>query len=225
MASNPARRARRAQRHGHRQPTRMTEYQRNRQAEGPRGEVRVHAHLHGLDLNAAVELDEAGAFEGLPCVNCEAAIEWSSELDEWQHHATKRMRCTGGRGRATPPDWYAGEPVLDEVFDDLASDDGLAEELDDAPEFDEAMALAEDANAAEPEPRRKRRRGPDGNPYDTEFARGVMVGLQTKAVYQGTVHPDEVERRRLRNRDANRARRERRRARVKRSKAKGGRVA
>jgi hypothetical protein len=205
--SNPARQARRAARHGHRQPTRMTEYQRNRQAEQPRGEVKVHAHLHGLDLNAAAELDEAGAFEGLPCRTCGQAIEWSPDLDDWQHHATKFVRCAGDRGAASPPDWYAGEEVP-ELGEDLAADDA-PDEIDWA---EEAAAEAKPERPAKP-PR------VDGNPYDTEFARGVMVGLQAKALYQGTVHADEVERRRLRNRDANRARRANRRARVKRGKS------
>jgi hypothetical protein len=212
MGSNPARRQRRAMRFGHRAPTRMTEYQRARQAEQPRGEVKVHAHLHGLDLNTAAELDEAGAFEGIPCATCDQAIEWSADLAGWQHHATKFVRCSGDRGKATPPDWYVGDPVLDEAFD-LAADDGLAEDLPDG-DLD-----AGDPPAEEPAPRR-RGREVDGNPYDTEFARGVMAGLQNKPVYQGTVHADEVERRRLRNRDANRARRANRRARVKRSRAR-----
>lgn len=210
MSSNPARRNRRAVRYGKRQPTRMTDYQRTRQAEQPRGEVKVHAHLHGLDLNAAAELDEAGAFEGLPCLVCDAAIEFSTELDDWQHHATKLVRCAGDRGFATPPDWYAGEPVLDEAFD-LAADDGLAEDL--------ASAEPEPEPEAEAAVVPRRRRPVDGNPYDTEFARGVMAGLQNKTVYQGTVPVDEVEHRRLRNRDANRARRANRRARVKRGKS------
>lgn len=221
MSSNPGRRHRRAARFGNRQPTRMTEYQRHRQAEQPRGEVKVHAHLHGLDLNAAVELDEAGAFEGIPCAvdGCGQAIEYSSELDAWQHHATKRIRCGGGRGEATPPDWYAGEPILDDVFEDLVADDGLAEELADAPLFDDPLTEPEEEPQQTAAPRRGRR--VDGNPYDTEFARGVLAGLQLKPVYlKGTVPDDEVERRRLRNRDANRARRASRRARVKRNRAR-----
>ncbi|WP_319456913.1 MULTISPECIES: hypothetical protein [unclassified Mycobacterium] len=244
MSNSPARRQRRAARFGHRQPTRMTEYQRNRQAEQPRAEVKVHAHLHGLDLNAAVELDEAGAFEGLPCEVCDAAIEWSSDLNEFQHHATKAIRCAGGRGKATPPDWYAGEPVLDEAFEDLAADDHLAEDLTagmgqpdrvcrtcgctDSAACDTAAGpcgwhTKYDDNTgictACPAPAAEPATPPRANPYDTEFAHAIAAGLQHKTVYQGTVHPDEIERRRLRNRDANRSRRANRRARVKRNKA------
>ncbi|GJJ24109.1 hypothetical protein [Mycolicibacterium mageritense] len=216
MGSNPARRQRRAMRYGHRRPTRMTEYQRNRQAEQPPGEVKVHAHLHGLTINAAVELYEAGAFEGIPCAvtGCGQAIEWSSDLNGWQHHATKIARCSRGRGYATPPDWYVGEPVLDEAYD-LAADDNLAEDNLTTESDISAKDFHADVTPEEPAPRRRPR--VDGNPYDTEFARGVMAGLQDKAVYQGTVPADEVERRRLRNRDANRARRALRRSRVKRS--------
>ncbi len=230
MTSNPARRHRRAMRHGHRQPTRMTEYQRNRQAEQPRGEVKVHAHLHGLSLNAAVELDEAGAFEGLPCEVCGQAIEWSADTNEFQHHATKRVACRRGtnsrtvRGVATPPDWYTGEPVLlDEAFDPTA-DDGEPLDLtaDPAAEVTFGEAIAAKATAEQAERNAKPPRV-DGNPYDTELARAVMAGLQNKATYQGTVPADEVERRRLRNRDANRARRANRRARVKRTRARFGR--
>ncbi len=207
MTANPARRMRRAARR-HRQPTRMSEYQRNQQLDAPRGIVKVHAHLHGLDINDAVALDEAGAFEGIPCLVCEQAIEWSDELGDFQHHATKSTRCAAGRGVATPPDWYAGEPV-DETVEDLTADDQIAEEVD------------ETASKPAVEDRAGRRRFCiDGDPYDTEFARGVLAGLQHKPTYQGSVHADEVERRRLRNRDANRARRANRRARVKRSRAR-----
>ncbi|QEA10822.1 hypothetical protein [Mycobacterium phage Weirdo19] len=198
----------------------MTEYQRNRQAEAPRGEVKVHAHLHGLDINAAVELDEAGAFGGLPCEHCQAAIEWSLDTDEWQHHATKNVRCRNRRTVATPPDWYTGQAV--EVDDEEAVDE-TAETLDltdEAVVYDEATRLAEPHPVEDPAPAKPPR--VDGNPYDTEFARGVMAGLQHKPTYQGTVPADEVERRRLRNRDANRARRANRRARVKRTRARYG---
>lgn len=214
MTANPARRMRRAARR-HRQPTRMSEYQRNQQLSAPRGIVKVHAHLHGLDINDAVALDEAGAFEGVPCLNCEQAIEWSDDFGEFQHHATKNPRCTGGRGVATPPDWYTGDPVLEESLDDLTDYDGFDEDLT-AGEPD----IADFSNVDDDEPAPPRRRHIDGDPYDTEFARGVLTGLQGKPTYQGSVHADEVERRRLRNRDANRARRANRRARVKRSRAR-----
>ena len=213
MTANPARRMRRAARR-HRQPTRMSEYQRNRQSEAPRGIVKVHAHLHGLDINDAVALDEAGAFEGVPCLNCEQAIEWSDDFGDFQHHATKSTRCSGGRGVATPPDWYTGAPVLDEAYD--LTDDGEAAEDLTAGEPD----IADFTNVEDDEPAPPRRRHIDGDPYDTEFARGVLTGLQGKPTYQGSVHADEVEHRRRRNRDANRACRANRRARVKRSRAR-----
>ncbi|ORA24933.1 hypothetical protein BST13_33740 [Mycobacterium aquaticum] len=203
----------------------MTEYQRNRQAEQPRGAVKVHAHLHGLTLNDAVYLYEAGAFEGIPCAvtGCGQAIEWSGEVDEWQHHATKLVRCAGNRGVATPPDWYVGDPVLDEAFEDLTADDGLAQDLAEATPFEEREQIGEAIARESAEAHAAHRRRPprvDGDPYDTEFARGIMAGLQHKPIYQGTVQTDEIERRRLRNRDANRARRAMRRARVKRSRAR-----
>lgn len=191
MTSNPARRALRAHKHGRRRPTRMTEYQRNRQAEAPSGRLKVHAHLHNLDLNALAEFGEPGVYEGVACQvdGCGEAIEWNEDLEAWQHHATRLVRCAGDRGVATPPE---------EAYPD---DD---DELDD----DEAPAG---------EPKAPRGREVDGNPYDTEFARGVLLGLQDKPTYQGTVQIDEVSRRRLRNRDAKRARRLIRKARVKRS--------
>lgn len=184
MTSNPARRAGRAARFGPRQPTRMTEYQRNRQAEEPSGRLKVHAHLHGLDLNTLAENEEAGVFEAIACEvdGCGEAIEWNGHV--WQHHATRLVHCAGNRGVATPP----------------------PDEDDDEPDDDD-----------EPRMRERRGREVDGNPYDTEFARGVLMGLQDKPTYQGSVHVDEVGRRRLRTRDAKRARRLNRRARVKRS--------
>ena len=190
MTSNPARRARRANRYGHRQPTRMTEYQRARQAEAPSGRLKVHAHLHDLDLNALAEQVDAGVFEAIACQvdGCGEAIEYNDELEAWQHHATRLVQCAGGRGRATPP-----------------------EEDDDDEDEDESEDL---------EPRAGRPSRVDGNPYDSEFARGVLLGLQDKPTYQGSVPVDEVERRRLRNRDAKRARRLMRRSRVKRSRAR-----
>ena len=188
MTSNPGRRARRAARYGHRQPTRMTEYQRNRQGEAPSGRLKVHAHLHDLDLNALAEHDEAGVFEAVACQvdGCAEAIEWNEDLEAWQHHSTRLVRCAGDRGVATPPE-------LDEPDED-----------------------PDEWTPPEPRPGRDI----DGNPYDTEFARGVLMGLQDKPTYQGSVHVDEVDRRRLRNRDAKRARRLMRRARVKRSRAR-----
>lgn len=200
MSNNPARRRRRAMQHGQRKPTRMTEYQRNRQAEAPPSSLKLHAHLHGLDLNALAEQYEAGVFEAIPCQvdGCGEAIEWNEDLDAWQHHATRLVRCAGDRGVATPPE--------DEAEEELDDDDA------------HMQRLADEANAAEPAPAKPPR--VDGNPYDTEFARGVLMGLQDKPTYQGSVHVDEVERRRLRNRDAKRARRLIRKARVKRSRAR-----
>lgn len=220
MSTNPARRMRRAARRQN-QPTRMSEYQRNRQAEEPRGIVKVHAHLHGLDINAAVELDEAGAFEGVPCATpgCGQAIEWSAELGEFQHHANKRRACKGG-GKATPPDWYTGDPVMDEAFEDLTADDDLAENLTDEYPREQIGETIERENAEALAERKRKPSRVDGDPYDTEFARGVLAGLQNKPVYQHTVQDDERESRRRRNRDANRARRANRRARVKRSRAR-----
>lgn len=188
MKKNPGRAQRRAMRHGHRQPTRMTEYQRNRQAEAPSSRLKVHAHLHNLDLNALAEHDEAGVFEAIACQvpGCGEAIEWNGHV--WQHHGTRLVHCAGDRGVATPPD------------DDEA-------EQDDDDEADEEV----------PAPKARRHRDVDGNPYGTEFARGVLLGLQDKATYQGTVQIDEISRRRLHNRDAKRARRLIRKARVKRS--------
>jgi hypothetical protein len=151
----------------------------------------VHAHLHGLDLNALAEHDEgAGVFEAVACQvdGCGEAIEWNEDLEAWQHHATRLVRCAGDRGVATPPD------------DDDEDEDESEDEW------------------APPAPRAGRQI--DGNPYDTEFAHGIMLGLQDKPVYQGTVQVDEVSRRRLRNRDAKRARRLIRRARVKRSRTR-----
>lgn len=198
MSNNPARRRRRAMQHGQRKPTRMTEYQRNRQAEAPPSSLKLHAHLHDLDLNALAEQYEAGVFEAIPCQvdGCGEAIEWNEELDAWQHHATRLVRCAGDRGVATPPEDEDEEP-------------------DDEPRpmtRREAREAADKIAGVEPKPPRV-----DGNPYDTEFARGVLMGLQDKPTYQGSVHVDEVERRQLRNRDAKRARRLIRRARVKRS--------
>ena len=190
MTSNPGRRARRAAKFGHRQPTRMTEYQRNRQAEAPSGRLKVHAHLHNLDLNVLAEQIDAGVFEAIACQvdGCGEAIEWNDELEAWQHHGTRLVRCAGDRGVATPPD----------------DEDDVEDE----------------ANAEEPQRAPESNRRVDGNPFDSEFARGVLLGLQDKPTYQGSVPVDEVERRRLRNRDAKRARRLMRRARVKRSRAR-----
>lgn len=198
MTSNPARRARRAHIHGHRKPTRMTEYQRNRQAEGPPSSLKLHAHLHDLDLNVLAEQYAAGVFEAIPCQvdGCGEAIEWNEDLDAWQHHGTRLVRCAGDRGVATPP------PDEDE---DEPDDDGRPLTRREARE----AYLA--AHGLTKPPR------VDGNPYDTEFARGVLMGLQDKPTYQGTVQIDEVSRRRLSNRDAKRARRLIRKARVKRS--------
>ncbi|MCG5431201.1 hypothetical protein LV457_02710 [Mycobacterium sp. MYCO198283] len=205
--SNPARRRARAARYGSRQPTRMTEYQRNRQAEQPRGEVKLHAHLHNLNLDTAIDLDEAGAFDGLPCQLCRAAIEYSEDLGDWQHHATKRAGCTGGRGVATPPDWYTGEPVLGEAFD-LVEEETLDLTDDDA----HMQRLAEEDRNATPEPAPARPPRVDGNPYETDFAHGIVAGLQHKPIYQATVPADEIRRRRRRNSAARRARRSNRSA-------------
>lgn len=208
MTSNPARQARRASRFGQRQPTRMTEYQRDRQAEAPSSRLKVHAHLHNLDLNVLAEYTEPGVFEGVACEvdGCGEAIEWNEDLGVWQHHATRLVRCAGDRGIATPP------PEED--------DDGQGDDDDEV--LDEARALtrreAREAYLAAhglTKPPRV-----DGNPYTTEFARGVLLGLQDKPTYQGTVQVDEVSRRRLHNRDAKRARRLMRKARVKRSRSR-----
>ena len=145
MSSNPARRQRRAARQV-RQPTRMTEYQRDRQAEEPRGLVRVHAHLTGMSLAEAVEADEASRYD--------------PDLDS------------------------DGES-------DIRSGDSTA---------DVTPAVARKAKPAKP-PR------VDGNPYDTEFARLITAGLQTKSIYQDSVQDDVIHRRRVRNRAARRARR------------------
>lgn len=58
------------------------------------------------------------------------------------------------------------------------------------------------APAAAPRPPRV-----DGNPYGTEFAGGVLHGLQFKQTYQGDVDPEIVRQRRARNRVARRSRR------------------
>lgn len=42
--------------------------------------------------------------------------------------------------------------------------------------------------------------------FDTPYARAILYGLQSKHVYQGTVDPDEVQRRRVKNRAARKAR-------------------
>ncbi|MFD3594368.1 hypothetical protein ACFWU5_16715 [Nocardia sp. NPDC058640] len=44
------------------------------------------------------------------------------------------------------------------------------------------------------------------DPFDTPYARAILFGLQRKHVYQGTVDPAEVQRRRVRNRAARKAR-------------------
>ncbi|TDP29870.1 hypothetical protein [Nocardia ignorata] len=42
--------------------------------------------------------------------------------------------------------------------------------------------------------------------FDTPYARAILFGLQRKHVYQGTVPEAEVQRRRVRNRAARKAR-------------------
>lgn len=46
----------------------------------------------------------------------------------------------------------------------------------------------------------------DTNLFDTPYARAILWGLQRKNVYQGTVDPAEVQRRRVKNRAARKAR-------------------
>ena len=158
MSSNPARRQRRAARQV-RQPTRMTEYQRDRQAEEPRGLVRVHAHLKGMSLADAVEADEAAAALDL----ADADDEMPAAVDETEAAMRYARDATAGVRKAV---------------DDLR------------------------AKITPAKPPRV-----DGNPYDTEFARLITAGLQTKAIYQDSVQDDVIHRRRVRNRAARRARR------------------
>ncbi|MFC4373285.1 hypothetical protein ACFO5K_04150 [Nocardia halotolerans] len=47
--------------------------------------------------------------------------------------------------------------------------------------------------------------------FDTPYARAILFGLQRKHVYQGTVPENEVQRRRVRNRAARKARKAQRR--------------
>ncbi len=70
--------------------------------------------------------------------------------------------------------------------------------------FDEDMNELPAPPAAEPAPKPPR---VDGNPYGTEFAAGVLHGMQFKPVYQGDVDPEIVRQRRARNKVAARSRR------------------
>lgn len=49
--------------------------------------------------------------------------------------------------------------------------------------------------------------------YDTRWARAILLGLQRKHVYMGTVPDDEIARRRVKNRAARKARKTSRRGR------------
>ncbi len=130
--SNPGRRARRQQRHGVHAPTRMTEFQRNHQA-------------------------EANRFDGM--------------LDHLDIAAT-------------------GNPD--------------AETLE-AEYLDEEIGVADGTAAADTRPQPDYTR-PIADREASAYEFAVMAALQDKPVYQKSVHPDEIRRRRARNRAARKAR-------------------
>lgn len=43
------------------------------------------------------------------------------------------------------------------------------------------------------------------DPYDTRWARAILLGLQSKPIYAGAVPDDEITRRRVKNRAARKA--------------------
>ncbi|MET8430080.1 hypothetical protein [Nocardia sp. NPDC004860] len=51
------------------------------------------------------------------------------------------------------------------------------------------------------------------DPYDTRWARAILLGLQSKPIYAGTVPDEEISRRRVKNRAARKARKTNRRGR------------
>lgn len=141
MRGNPSRARRRAAR-AVRQPSRMTDYQRRRQAEQLQGTDKIRDYLHDLDLE-----------------------------------------------------------VSNDLIDELV---------------DEVEVEVEDAEPDEPTTHHHSDTEPARDPNAYELA--ILGALQRKNVYLGDVPVDEVQRRRLRNRDAKRSRRLQRRSRVRRLK-------
>lgn len=108
MRGNPSRARRRAAR-AVRQPARMTDYQRHRQAEQLHGVDKIRDYLHDIELDISPDVlnelieDEDGA-PLPPCTVCGLAVEWNHRDKAWQHRSTGRRRCHNADSDATPED-------------------------------------------------------------------------------------------------------------------------